>query len=165
MKRKTTLRRKNVSRLAAPQATIGFRLWQVHHQWLRFFDQRLDGLNLTHLQFVLLVACDHLARQGEVPSQSQLASFTAFDKMMVSKALRLLETKAYLKRGRHPDDPRAKRIDLTREGSRVLQRAKTIAEKALGEFFGVLGKKQRGLSDLLQELMTAHGGECPASDL
>jgi DNA-binding MarR family transcriptional regulator len=151
--------------MGAPEATIGFRLWHVHHQWLRFFDQRLAGLNLTHLQFVLLAACHHLALAGEVPSQSQLAGFTAFDKMMVSKALRLLEAKGYLKRRRHPADPRAKRIDLTAQGGRVLHRAKTIAEKALADFFGVLGTKQRTLSILLQELMTAHGGECPASQL
>ncbi|MEO8560082.1 MAG: MarR family transcriptional regulator [Rhodospirillales bacterium] len=135
----------------------------MHHQWLRFFDQRLAGLNLTHLQFVLLAACDLLARGGELPSQSRLASFTAFDKMMVSKALRLMESKGYLKRRRHPDDPRAKCIELTREGSRVLHRAKTIADKALGEFFGVLGRDQRSLSALLQQLMLAHGAECPAA--
>lgn len=163
MNARSPARRKNVSRTVAPQATIGFRLWHVHHHWLRFFDHRLAGLNLTHLQFVLLAACEHLSSAGQVPSQSQLASFTAFDKMMVSKALRLLEAKHYLKRRRHPDDPRAKRIDLTPQGSRVLQRAKTIAGKALDEFFGVLGMRQRALSDLLQELLAAHGGECPAA--
>jgi DNA-binding MarR family transcriptional regulator len=145
-----------------PQDTTGFRLWHVHHQWLRFFDNRLDTLNLTHLQFVLLVVCHYLASEGEVPSQIRLASVTAFDKMMVSKALRLLEAKGYLKRRQHPDDPRAKRIDLTPEGRKVMQRGKAIADKALADFFGVLGKSERELSRLLQTLMSAHGGEdCP----
>lgn len=150
-----------ISRPVIPQDTTGFRLWHVHHQWLRFFDSRLDALNLTHLQFVLLVVCHYLVGEGEVPSQIRLASVTAFDKMMVSKALRLLESKGYLQRRQHPDDPRAKRIDLTVAGTRVMQRGKKIASKALVDFFGVLGRDERKLSTLLQVLMNAHGGDCP----
>jgi DNA-binding MarR family transcriptional regulator len=161
MKRPARKTGNKIARPSIPQDTTGFRLWHVHHQWLRFFDSRLATLNLTHLQFVLLVVCHFLASKGEVPSQIRLASVTAFDKMMVSKALRLLEAKGYLKRRQHPDDPRAKRIDLTAEGARVMQRGKNIASKALRDFFGVLGKKERTLSHLLQVLMNAHGGDCP----
>ncbi len=161
MKRGTRKAGNKIARSVIPQDTTGFRLWHVQHQWLRFFDSRLDALNLTHLQFVLLVVCHHLASEGEVPSQIRLASVTAFDKMMVSKALRLLESKGYIKRRQHPDDPRAKRIDLTIEGTRVMQRGKKIASKALADFFGVLGKNERTLSSLLQVLMNAHGEACP----
>jgi DNA-binding MarR family transcriptional regulator len=162
MKPSTRKAGNKIARPVIPQDTTGFRLWHVQHQWLRFFDGRLDALNLTHLQFVLLVVCHYLAGEGEVPSQIRLASVTAFDKMMVSKALRLLESKGYIKRRRHPDDPRAKRIDLTGEGTRVMQRGKKIASKALGDFFGVLGKNnERTLSRLLQVLMNAHGEACP----
>lgn len=161
MKRITDRPGNEIAEPVAPQDTIGFRLWHVHHQWLRFLDGRLASLNLTHLQFVLLAVSHYLASRGEVPSQVRLASATAFDKMMVSNALRLLEGKGYLKRRRHPDDPRAKRIDLTDEGRRVMLRGKTIASKALADFFGVLGAEERTLARLLQVLMTAHGGGCP----
>jgi hypothetical protein len=90
MTRRAQCGRNKIADKVSPQDTTGFRLWHVHHQWLRFLDSRLAELNLTHLQFVLLVVCDYLAGQGEVPSQIRLASATAFDKMMVSKALRLL---------------------------------------------------------------------------
>ena len=53
------------------------------------------------------------------------------------------------------------RLDLTAEGVRVMQRGKNIASKALRDFFGVLGTKERTLSHLLQVLMNAHGGDCP----
>jgi DNA-binding MarR family transcriptional regulator len=161
MTRRPQSGRNKIADKVSPQDTTGFRLWHVHHQWLRFLDSRLAELNLTHLQFVLLVVCDYLAGQGEVPSQIRLASATAFDKMMVSKALRLLERKNYIKRRQHPDDPRAKRIDLTAQGRRVMQRGKASASQALHDFFGVLGKEERILSRLLLQLMNAHGAECP----
>jgi len=161
MKRTGAIARPKIAEPVSPQDTTGFRLWHVHHQWLRFLDSRLGELNLTHLQFVLLVVCDYLVGQGEVPSQIRLASATAFDKMMVSKALRLLESKGYLKRRQHPDDPRAKRIDLTSHGLKVMRRGKAIASQALRDFFGPLGKDERVLSALLLKLMNAHGAECP----
>ncbi len=161
MKRTAAKPGNKIAEPVSPQDSTGFRLWHVHHQWLRFLDGRLASLNLTHLQFVLLAVCHYLVGQGEVPSQIRLASVTAFDKMMVSNALRLLESKGYLQRGPHPDDPRAKRIDLTDEGRRVMLRGKTIAGNALADFFGVLGKEEKTLARLLQVLMNAHGGDCP----
>ena len=56
---------------------------------------------------------------------------------------------------------RRRPFDLTDEGRRVMLRGKTIASKALADFFGVLGAEERTLARLLQVLMTAHGGGCP----
>lgn len=107
-----------------------------------------------------MAASSHLLAEGETPSQARLAEVTNFDKMMVSKALRLLESKGFLRRSRHPDDPRAKRIELTPRGKTALAKARRLASHALDEFFGILGKRRQVLSDLLQELLQDEDGDC-----
>ncbi len=138
-----------------PEESLGYRLWHVLHAYQRSLEQALCGLDLTHLQYVLLVQSAYLAHNGQVPSQARLAQASGLDKMMVSKVVRLLEEKRYVTRGPHPDDPRANRVDVTEAGSAILKVAMPLARATHDRFFGCLGPETEHLGRLLDALMAA----------
>jgi DNA-binding MarR family transcriptional regulator len=142
----------------SPVRTFGFRLWHVQHAWTRRLEASLDALDLTHMQYVVLRASDHLARQGEKPTQTRLAECLVTDRMMVSKVLRILEEKSYLVRPVHPDDSRANHVVLTETGRRVLSAAIEVAQRAQSVFFGRLGgARQQQLGAMLDDLLAMEG--------
>ena len=142
----------------SPVCSFGFRLWHVQNAWRRRLEAALAPLDLTHMQFVMLRATDHLARQGAQPSQTDLATCIAIDRMMVSKVVRLLETKRLLVRAIHPDDTRAHHVVLTETGRRTLTQAAAIAQAEQSRFFGRLGAtRQRELGAMLDELLAFEG--------
>ena len=79
--------------------------------------------------------------------------------MMVSKILRLLEAKGYVVRTRHPDDPRANRVDLTRSGRAAIEQAIPLMWSAQEAFFGRLSEEgRRSLAEQLDALMAFERG-------
>ncbi|HVJ55257.1 MAG TPA: MarR family transcriptional regulator [Aliidongia sp.] len=142
-------------RFNKPEDSIGYRLWHVLHAYQRSLEQAFAGLDLTHLQYVLLWQSAYLAHCGEVPSQARIAAAAGLDKMMVSKVVRLLEEKNYVTRSPHPDDPRANRVDVTPAGRAILREALPRARATHDRFFGCLGPEKDHLGALLDELMAA----------
>lgn len=148
-----------VARAAVPsEVLLGYRLWQVHYCWHRYIEQYLKALDLTHLQYVLLVTTYHLTSIGEAPSQIRLSNFTNVEKMMVSKNLRTLEQRGYMSRRPDPDDRRANRIQLTVAGTRILRRAFDASARAHQSFFSVLGKDWKQINNQLRLLIHDHRG-------
>jgi DNA-binding MarR family transcriptional regulator len=139
---------------AAGRASLGFKVWSISHGWQRHLEQTLEPLNLTHLQFVLLVATSYLASGGSPPTQGRVAEFTGFDRMMVSKILSLLEKKCYIERRPHPTIARANEVLLTKVGRQIIKKAMPLWKKANNAYFGRLGAMRRvDFTSLLDELM------------
>jgi DNA-binding MarR family transcriptional regulator len=142
----------------SPLRSFGFRLWHVEHAWNRRLEAALAPFDLTHMQYVLLRAADHLAKLGERPAQARLAECLVTDKMMVSKVLRLLEGKGLIVRAVHPEDSRANHVVLTEAGRRTLARAIDVALTAQETFFGRLGEgRKRALGAMLDDLLEMEG--------
>jgi DNA-binding MarR family transcriptional regulator len=142
----------------SPVRSFGFRLWHVEHAWNRRLEAALAPFDLTHMQYVLLRAADHLAKLGERPAQSRLAECLVTDKMMVSKVLRLLECKGLIVRAVHPEDARANHVVLTEAGRRTLAQAIDVALAAQEAFFGRLGEsRKRALGAMLDDLLEMEG--------
>ena len=143
---------------SSPLRSFGFRLWHVQHAWTRRLEAVLAPLGLTHMQYVMMRATDYLARQGERPAQCRLAEGLATDRMMVSKVVRLLESKGLVLRCVHPDDPRANHVALTDAGHRTLAQAVEVAQAEQARFFGRLGPaRQRELGAMLDDLLAMEG--------
>ena len=143
---------------ASPARSFGFRLWHVHHAFARRVEAALAPLGLTHMQYVMLRAADHLAQAGEQPTQARLAEVIAADRMMVSKVLRLLEGKGLVVRPAHPDDARAHHVVLTAAGLRLVGQAVPAALRAQDAFFGRLGgERAEQLGATLDELLLLEG--------
>lgn len=125
----------------SPNDSPGYLLGQVTMLWQRKLKKVLDPLNLTQTQFVLLAALGWLSKTNNTVTQVDIAKQGNADRMMVSKVLRTLQDKKFISRQEHPTDTRAKVINLTTEGARVLQKALAAVENADMDFFSVIGNK------------------------
>lgn len=139
------------SRFAVPEDSAGYLLWQVTHAWQRQVEATLTALDITHLQFVLLVGIGWLTRNNELITQVQLAEFCNIDVMQISQVARKLEAKGLIDRPTHPMDTRAKALTLTPMGEAVLQQAIPLIEQLDKDFFS-----QGNPTTLLRELKKLH---------
>lgn len=127
-------------RFKSPEQSPGYLLGQVATLWQRKQKKILDPLDLTQTQFVLLAALAWLSKDSDTVTQIDIANQGNADRMMVSKVLRTLEEKKFIARKEHPTDTRAKVINLTDSGGKVLQKALTAVEECDQVFFSALGK-------------------------
>jgi DNA-binding MarR family transcriptional regulator len=137
------------------EESLGYRLKLAHHAWTRHFDAALRPFGLTHVQFIALYAIERRHQRGEIPSQVQVATATQLDPMMISKILRLLEERGYLKRSPHPDDPRANALHLTHAGDALLRAALPVFRDAHAAFFDCRfdADSQQALAQLLDRML------------
>ncbi len=143
-----------------PHRSFGYRIWMLRHAWTRRLEAVLQETELTHMQFFLLRATEHVVNRGEVPSQTRLSGRLHIDRMTASKVLRTLEAKGLVVRAVHPDDPRANSVALTEAGTALLRRATRLAVTEQNRFFGRLGAERKAeFSAMLDELLTNDG--CP----
>ena len=138
-----------------PEEGLCYRLKHAYHAWTRHFDAALRPLGLTHVQFLALYAIERLRQRDEIPSQSQVAAATQLDPMMISKILRLLEERGYLKRSPHPDDPRANALHLTHAGDALVRAAMPVVRDAHATFFDCRldADSQQALAQLLDRVL------------
>ena len=113
----------------------GFLLWRATLRWQRSMVETLKPFGITHVQFVLLASTWWMCENGGPPRQRDLAEHAGTDPMMTSQVVRALETKGLLVRGVDPDDRRAWRLTVTREGSALARRAVAAVEDADAAYF------------------------------
>jgi DNA-binding MarR family transcriptional regulator len=134
-----------------PEDSSGFLLWQVTMLWQRKIKKGLDTIDITHTQFVLLASLAWLINKNDIVTQTDIASHSKTDRMMVSKVLRTLQQKGFVQRQEHETDTRAKTISLTAKGETVLQKALKLVEKTDTGFFKVL---QKGIANYNKQMLT-----------
>lgn len=116
-------------------ASIGFLLWQAGNAWQRKIKSVLDPVGITHVQFLLLDSLDHLGGLKHPVSQVTLSRVAGTDVMMTSKVIRLLEKKKLVTRKISKTDARIYLLEMTREGSRITAKAKSLVGKAEEKLF------------------------------
>lgn len=138
-----------------PEESVGFRLKLALHAWTRRLDAALRPLGVTHVQFIALAAIEIFGERGETPSQVHIAAATQFDVMMISKILRRLESRGYLERSPHPDDPRANALHLTPAGRELVVAGSRVVRAAHAAFFDCRldADGKRTLAGLLDRLL------------
>lgn len=136
-----------------PEDSPGFLLAQVTMLWQREQKRVLDPLNLTRTQFVLMSSLAWLSRENNSVTQIDIANLSNADRMMVSKVLRTLEEKEFIKRYEHPTDTRAKIIKLTNKGAEVLQEAIIKVENTDLEFFSAINANIKNFNNDMMKLI------------
>lgn len=144
----------------SPDNSPGFVLWQVSNYWQREIKKALEKFELTHAQFVVLAAAYWLGQKGSV-TQVALATHARIDKMMTSKVLRTLENKKLVQRHEHATDTRAKTIELTPVGVRLVVQAAWAVEEFETSFFAAFNTNPAWFEQL-KELLPI-GEEPPVS--
>ncbi|WP_185214110.1 MarR family winged helix-turn-helix transcriptional regulator [Sphingobacterium mizutaii] len=142
-----------------PEDSPGYLLAQLTLIWQRKQKKVLDPLDLTQTQFVLLSSIAWLTNKSECVTQVEIADLNNFDRMMVSKVLRTLQTKKLITRQEHKTDTRAKIVTLTPNGKKILQTALSKVESADIEFFSSIGQKLSDLNATMHQLIEANKDE------
>jgi DNA-binding MarR family transcriptional regulator len=136
-----------------PRDSPGFLLWQTTMVWQRNIKKALDSYDISHPQFVLMATLLWFEAHGYDTTQTLMIQWSKLDKMTVSKSLRKLETRGFVKRAEHQTDTRAKSVVLTEKGKELVHILVPLVEKTDAQFFGVLEKEeQKELIGILGEL-------------
>lgn len=144
------------SRYEGPDESPGFLLWRVASEWQRLQRKALDGIGITHPQFVLLAGIRSLESSESPVTQAVLARFVHMDEMVTSQVLRGLESRGLLIRSPHPDDNRSKCLNLAPAGAKLLRLAVPLVENVDGIFFSLSDKQLGEMSKIFQKLLAEH---------
>lgn len=131
----------------------GFLLWQVTNLWQREIKKALEPHELTHSQFVLMASIHWLTLQKQEVTQVLLSLHTKIDPMTTSTVLRTLQKKGLLQRQEHLTDTRAKTVELTANGKKIIKQAVKTVEAFDRTFFAKLGEKTSAFNKQLLTLL------------
>lgn len=132
-----------------PLMSPGFWLHHAALEWRATLERNLRPLGLTPTQFNLLASAGWLGREGELPTQQQVADMSGADRMMGSKVIRVLEERGLLIRRSDPADARVLRIEITAEGRELARKGIQTAVDTDQQIFGDSGA---GLRDQLRPI-------------
>ncbi|MER5915607.1 MarR family transcriptional regulator [Streptomyces sp. NPDC001982] len=118
-----------------PWSNPGFLLWRVTLRWQRAVASALRPHELTHPQFVVLASAWWLGRDGQPPSQRELAEHAGMDAMTASQVARALEGKQLISREQDPHDTRIKRLHVTDRGAALARQAIELVEAVDRDYF------------------------------
>ncbi|PLX45866.1 MAG: hypothetical protein C0605_00295 [Hyphomicrobiales bacterium] len=90
------------------------------------FNRELAVLDLTRPQFTLLMTISLHPKL----SQKQISARTGIDQSTLGQMAARLEQRGLLQRARRPGSPRGLMLALTRKGTTLLEKAKTLAANA-----------------------------------
>lgn len=138
-----------------PEDNTGYLLWQTTMIWQRTMNRILDKIDLTHTQFVILASLGWLSKSQNGISQKDIAHNSNTDRMMVSKILRTLQKKDYIKRRENEKDTRSKLVSLTEKGIIKLQEALKKVEITDNEFFSEI-EKDKNFNNTLSKLISSN---------
>lgn len=126
-----------------PEDSPGFLLWQTTVVWQRRIKQSLEEYNLSHSQFVILAILLWLEENKQPQTQSIIIQLSKLDKMTVSKALKVLVSLSLVSRKECLEDTRAKLVELTSKGKKLVSKLIPIVEDIDKDFFSNLNKKEQ----------------------
>ncbi|MBK7579660.1 MAG: MarR family transcriptional regulator [Myxococcales bacterium] len=104
-------------------------------RWQRLLDRALAPVGLTHTQYlVLLSAAAAQADYDDAVPQRAIAERAALDEATTSRLVASLCERGLLDRGPTVGDRRAWRVIITRLGTRLLGRARPLADASARRF-------------------------------
>lgn len=119
----------------------GHLIRRLHQQSTQVFQARMQaaGFDLTSVQFAAL---DAIAEQPGI-DQAGLAETISFDRATIGGVIDRLEDKGLAQRVVSAQDRRARQLNLTREGKRLLAAARPVVEDLQTEILAPLSRAER----------------------
>lgn len=109
-----------------------FAVARVTRRWRKMLDERLKDLGVTQARWSTMV---YLKQGGEGLTQRELASLMAIENPTLVRLLDSLEQQGLIERRPCPNDRRARRLFLTKDGINFMdelsERAETLREEML----------------------------------
>jgi DNA-binding MarR family transcriptional regulator len=113
----------DASALRGPENSVGFWVWRMSLAYQHRVEATLKDLDLTHLQFLILVLSGWLGLTAAPVHQSDLAEISGVKAAQVSLMIKALKAKNLIAQTVSKADPRARVITLTGPGVKLLGRA------------------------------------------
>lgn len=123
---------------------MAFLLWRASNASQRGIRHKLQGLGVTYVEYLILDALNQ-AEKLDPPvqiHQSGLARMVQLDRMVVSKAARLMEDRGLVGRKSAKENARAQHLSITPQGKAILIEAQPLVEEATLAFFQQLNDKK-----------------------
>jgi DNA-binding MarR family transcriptional regulator len=140
-----------------PAPSTGYLVWHLSTRWRVALDRALAPLGLTASRYAVLASLYGLTRGGAQPSQRELADFSGFDAMYVSKLIRALEREGLVQRAANPADPRAVQLAVTDEGAERIAAGRRVVldleEQRLAPLGGRSSKRSAEFAATLHDLL------------
>lgn len=140
-----------------PAPSTGYLVWHLSTRWRVALDRALAPLGLTASRYAVLASLYGLTRDGAQPSQRELADFSGFDPMYVSKLIRALEREGLVERTANPADPRAVQLAVTEQGTERIAAGRQVVleleEQRLAPLGGRSSKRSAEFTRTLHELL------------
>ena len=109
-----------------------FAVARVTRRWRKLLDERLKDLGVTQARWTTMV---YLQQGGEGLTQRELARLMAIENPMLVRLLDSLEQQGLIERRPCPNDRRARRLHLTKDGTEFMnvltERAARLREEML----------------------------------
>src|SRR5918992_5997971 len=145
-----------------PAPSTGYLVWHLSTRWRVALDRALAPLGLTAARYAVLASLSGLTRDGSRPSQRELADFSGFDPMYVSKLIRTLERERLVERTVNAADPRAVQLAVTEQGGKRIAAGRRVVleleEQRLAPLGGRSSKRSAEFTRTLQELLRHAAG-------
>lgn len=142
-----------ISRYKEPADSLGYLLYQLSSLWCRQMNARLSEVDLTYIQFVLLLGLAWLTRDGVGITQKELGDFTKSMSALTSQVVGNLKIKGLILESTKPSDRRAKYLRLSAKGRAKVLEALPILDASEDAFLAeVSSLKSRVKQDLRRAL-------------
>jgi MarR family transcriptional regulator, organic hydroperoxide resistance regulator len=136
-----------------PDENLGYLLWQVSVRWQAAMNSGLGDLGLTQTHFVVMAALHWLSLNQPSVTQNDIGVHAGIDKMTISKTLKSLQAKGFVRRQEHAVDTRAKEVGLTETGIDMFTKANTIVEDIDNQYFSEIKDNKKALKLMLKNLI------------
>jgi MarR family transcriptional regulator, organic hydroperoxide resistance regulator len=132
-------------------------VWLLSMRWRAAVDRAVAPLGLTAAQYAVLAPLLGMVRDGQRPSQRELADFTGLEPLYVSKLARALEGAGLIERTGNPADTRAVQLGLTERGvdvtTRAIETVVGLQDELTAPLGGVRSPRTRAFVEALQTLL------------
>lgn len=118
---------------------LGHCLYKLSHYLRAAFERELVDVGLLAPHFAILM----MVKVNGSMTQTELGGCMAIDKATMVRFLDGLENEGYLKRTHHSSDRRAKILQLTKAGEKILTELEAKRKKVENEFFAVLTAEEK----------------------
>lgn len=107
---------------------ICFPLYAASREVIKQYRPYLDKLNLTYTQYIAMMVFWEEKRL----SVKEVGKRLFLDSGTLTPVLKSLEGKGYVRRSRSAEDERVLMVEITEEGERLKEEAKSVPEKVAG---------------------------------
>jgi DNA-binding MarR family transcriptional regulator len=124
-----------ISPYRSPEDVLGWLLRLLSAIWHRRLNAELAEIDLTEMQFVLLIGLGWMTQEGNSVSQKDLAQFCRTSAALTSQVLRSLVRKKLVSITTGANDTRMRMVSLSHRGEKKLHEAVAILQATDQDFW------------------------------